>query len=259
MSVGAKATAWSPFAFWEVSLNFQHGPSKCRRCWSDRHGEVQQKGNFQLVRDPGHWGASEPRTLVLGISKGNTQSRAFATETFDGVAFKGIRSRMLQLFQSVGLLASETPASFEYRFRADEPDFAFASVVRCSLTGFDKRKATYTADSPNVVPAFDQKPVGSEFVQNCVDQHLVELPIRTTAVLLLGNTDSYVTALSQTISRRRGPVMRINSVAYTSNNVLFVHLAHPSKGNGHFGAYLRGEGKSGVKRDQARVALGQTS
>lgn len=236
-------------------MAFEHGPSKCQRCWLGKHENVQSIGPFKLVRDPGHWGASIPKVLVLGISKGNTQSRAFASSDFDQVAFKGIRSRILAVFQSVGLLRGESPIDFEQRFTPSESDFAFASVVRCSLTGLDRLKGIHTADSPNVIPAFDQRSVGTRFVQNCVDEHLVNLPTRTRTVLLLGNTDSYGSAMSKMIERRRGPIRALNQMAYESEGVRFVHLAHPSKGNGHFGAYIRGERKPGWKRDLARSAL----
>jgi hypothetical protein len=232
-----------------------HGPVNCARCWSDAQSTVQECGSFRLVRDPGHWGASNPHTLVLGISKGNTQSRAFGAEPFDSVAFKGIRHRILEAFHAVGLLLDETIASFERRFSESERDYAFASVIRCSITGMDRKKRVHTADSPNVLPAFQRGSLGSKFVENCVDQHLVMLPPRTKLVLLLGNTDTYVTALAEVIGRRRGAVSRINSVAYASLGVRFVHVAHPSKGNGHFGAFIRGEGKSGMKRNLARQAL----
>lgn len=211
------------------------------------------------MRDPGHWGASDPHTLVLGISKGNTQSRAFGSEPFDGVAFKGIRHRILEAFHAVGLLLGETTATFERRFSAAERDYAFASVVRCSITGMDPNKGVHTADSPNVLPAFQRGNVGSKFVENCVDQHLVSLPARTKLVLLLGNTDAYITALADVITRRRGAVAPINAVAYISDGVRFVHVAHPSKGNGHFGAFIRGEGKAGMKRNLAREALASLS
>ncbi len=236
-----------------------HGPVACLRCWSDTANAVQERGSFRLVRDPGHWGASAPHTLVLGISKGNTQSRAFGSEPFDGVAFKGIRHRILEAFHAVGLLLGETPGTFEQRFSASERDYAFASVVRCSITGMDRKKHVHTADSPNVLPAFQRGSPGSKFVENCVDQYLVPLPPRTRLVILLGNTDAYVTALADVIARRRGAVTPINAVAYTSDGVRFIHLAHPSKGNGHFGAFIRGEGKAGIKRDLAREALASLS
>lgn len=231
-----------------------HGPMTCRRCWTS-DVKVQHAGNFKLVHDPGHWGATDPATLVLGISKGNTQSTAYAAGPFDDVAFKGIRQRILEIFQSVGLLANERPAQFERRFRAIEKDFAFASVVRCSLTGMDRKKGIHTADSPNVLPAFRSQSEGYAFVSNCVDQHLVNLASRTSLVLLLGNTGAYISALREVVTTKRGRTTSINEVAYWSQGVKFVHLAHPSKGNGHFGAFIRGEGTPGSKRDLARIAL----
>lgn len=234
---------------------FQHGPVDCVRCWKNLESTVQEEGAFRIVHDPGHWGACNPELLVLGMSKGNTQSTAYQTDTFDNVAFKGMRHRMLKGFQAVGLLAGEDASSFEKRFSSPEEDIAFASVVRCSLTGWDRKKERHTADSPNVLPAFKPTVSGHRFVKACVDQHLVSLPSRTKRVILLGNTDGYVKAIAGALSRQRSPVHWVNPMAYVSNEVLFVHLAHPSPGNGHFGAYLRGEGKPGQKRDWARMAL----
>jgi hypothetical protein len=226
----------------------------CRRCWASDN-DIQQKGNFKLVHDPGHWGATEPATLVLGISKGNTQSRAYAAGPFEYVAFKGIRHRILEIFQSVGLLMNEGPSQFERRFTALESDFAFASVVRCSLTGMDRKKGVHTADSPNVLPAFRPDSDGYFFVSNCVEEHLANLSPRTKLVLLLGNTSAYISALQTVIAAKRGRVIPINEVGYWASNVKFVHLAHPSKGNGHFGAFVRGDGTPGHKRDLAIAAL----
>lgn len=231
-----------------------HGPMACRRCWSS-DTEFQQVGTFKLVHDPGHWGATDPSTLVLGISKGNTQSSAYQNGPFDAVAFKGIRHRILEIFQSVGLLVSETPRQFESRFSANEKEFAFASVVRCSLTGIDRKKGVHTADSPNVLPAFRPHSAAYGFVSNCVDQHSVSFAPRTSLVLLLGNTGAYIAALQEVVANKRGAVTAINEVAYWSDGVKFVHLAHPSKGNGHFGAFVRGEGTAGAKRDLAKAAL----
>ena len=159
----------------------------------------------------------------------------------------------------VGLLPDDTEECFERRFGASERDYAFASVVRCSLTGFHPKKHVHTADSPNVLPAFRRGSPGSLFVENCVQQHLVELPSRTKLVLLLGNTDAYVAALMDVIGRCRGAAIPINPVAFDSGGVRFIHLAHPSPGNGHFGSFVRGEGKPGMKRDWAREALATAS
>jgi len=216
---------------------------------------VQHAGNFRLVRDPGHWGATNPTTLVLGISKGNTQSSAYEKGAFDAVAFKGLRERLLEVFQSVGILPNEELQEFERRFTAAEKDFAFASVVRCSLTGIDRKSSHHTTNSGNVIRAFRSQSSGYEFVSNCVDQHLVNLAPRTSLVLVLGTTGAYISTLRKIVAIKRGRVTPINEVAYWSGAVKFVHLTHPSRTNGNLYAFIRGEGTSGRKRDLARATL----
>jgi len=232
-----------------------HGPMICDRCWKGVTVPYQEIGPFRLIRDPGHWGSTNPTVLVLGISKGNTQSKAFARGSFDDVAFKQIRHRLLEVLQTVGLLPGETLARFERRFLAQEQEYAFASVVRCSLTGMDRKKRVHTADSPNVIPAFKPDSKGYAFVSACVDQHIGGLPSSTRTVVLLGNTDLYVRNLQNLVGRTLGCVTPINDVAYRAKGALFVHVSHPSKGNGHFGAFNRGEGTAGAKMLLARAAL----
>ena len=219
----------------------------------------QEAGPFKLIRDPGHWGSANPSVLVLGISKGNTQSNAFATCRFEKVAFKDIRHRLLEVLQTVGLLPGETLEQFEDRFRSEEREYGFASVVRCSLTGMDRKKGIHTADSRNVVPAFKPTSRGYSFTSTCVEQHIGRLPPDTRTVILLGNTDSYIKHLRNLIERTLNGVTPVNAVSYRSDFVTFVHVSHPSKGNGHFGAFNRGEGKPGVKMRCARAALGSIS
>lgn len=236
-----------------------HGPVSCNRCWQGVPKAEQEAGPFRLVRDAGHWGSSSPAVLVLGVSKGNTQSRAFASGSFEAVAFKGIRPRLLEVLQTVGLLRSETLARFELRFCAQETEYAFASVVRCSLTGMDKKKGIHTADSPNVMPAFVPGSAGYRFVSACIDQHIGQMAKTTRTVVLLGNTGSYITNLRTLLGRTFGRIVPINDVAYRFKDILFVHVAHPSKGNGHFGAFNRGEGTAGAKMRLARQALQEWS
>lgn len=232
-----------------------HGRMSCDRCWKNVPKDEKEAGPFQLVRDPGHWGSSNPATMILGISKGNTQSKGFASGHFDSVAFAGIRQRLLQVLQTVGLLEGESISRFEHRFRGDEQEYAFASVVRCSLTGMDRKKGVHTADSPNVVPALRAGSAGYDFAFACVDQHLRSLPPATQRVILLSNTDAYINHLRALIGLSRGGLRRINDVAYHASGVLFVHVSHPSRGNGHFGKFNRGEGTPGAKMRLARDVL----
>jgi hypothetical protein len=75
-------------------------------------------------------------------------------------------------------------------------------------------------------------------------------------VILLGNSDSYIEHLREIVGRTRGGVTSINDVPYRAGGVLFVHIAHPSGGNSHFGAFIRGEGRPGEKMKQTVDALG---
>ena len=236
-----------------------YGPMTCDRCWKGITTSYQEAGPFKLVRDPGHWGSPNPSILILGISKGNTQSNAFASCRFENVAFKKIRHRLLEVLQTVGLLPGETLEQFENRFRSEEREYGFASVVRCSLTGMDRKKGVHTADSRNVVQAFKPTSRGYIFTSTCVEQHIGRLPPDTRTVILLGNTDSYIKHLRNLIGRTLSGVRPVNAVSYRSDFAIFIHVAHPSKGNGHFGSFNRGEGKPGAKMRSARAALLSTS
>jgi hypothetical protein len=227
----------------------------CDLCWKGIEATSQQAGRFLLVHDPGHTGSSNPSVLVLGISKGRTQSIAIASEDFDKVAFKNCRDRLLDILQAVGLLTKETTAEFDRRFRASEREMGFASVVRCSLSGMDRKDNIYKADSVNVVPSFKQGSGAYKFVEACIDQHIPRLPPATRTLILLGTTDAYIKHLSELIGRTRGRVTQVNDVAYRSAGVLFVHVTHPSPLNGHFRAYIEGKGRPGEKMRLAGAAL----
>lgn len=232
-----------------------HGKLNCSVCWGKSSNTVQEIGKFRFVRDPGHWGSAEPQTLILGISKGETQSKAINYDAFDEVGFKKMRPRMLEVLNAVGLLPGEEIHQFNRRFTKDERNYAFASVVRCSITGFDRKTDKHNASSPNVTPAFKAGSDGYSMVKNCITTFLKSPSLRTKLVVLLGNEDSYMKSFRGIIEEVRGPIVPINSVAFDSQGIRFVHITHPSPGNGNFGKFICGEGKSGMKRDSARQAL----
>ena len=232
-----------------------HGKLNCSVCWGRSSETVQEIGKFRFVRDPGHWGSAEAETLVLGISKGETQSKAINYDAFDEVGFKKMRPRMLEVLNAVGLLRGEDIHQFNRRFTKDERNYAFASVVRCSITGMDRKTDKYNASSPNVTPAFKAGSDGYSMVKNCITTFLKSPSLRTKLVILLGNEDAYMKSFRSIIEDVRGPIVPINSVAFNSQAIRFVHVTHPSPLNGWFSAFVKGEGKSGMKRDSARQAL----
>ena len=75
----------------------RHGKLSCRLCFPVGQAIVTG-GEWQARNDPGHWGGSNPKILVLGFSKGKTQSDVYAGGAFDEVVFNGMRERAFGLF-----------------------------------------------------------------------------------------------------------------------------------------------------------------
>ena len=169
-----------------------NGRIGCRRCWEGRDGDteyVSEIGRFKLVNDPASWGGRRPKVLVLGISKGNTQTNVMNISNFDEVAFKDMMKNLTDVLQTVGV--AKDVGSVKELIQADEKSFAWGSVVRCSLTGWDKKKNQFSAESGKVLPAFKDEQM-SKVCFNCMDQHLLNLPSELKLIILLGNSEAYV-------------------------------------------------------------------
>jgi hypothetical protein len=89
-----------------------HGPLDCTKCFADCT-RPQKTNGWQLVNDPGYWGAADPRMLVLGQSKGMKARRVYARgePAFDAVAFAGIRDRLAEVLASIGISLDKTNAT----------------------------------------------------------------------------------------------------------------------------------------------------
>jgi hypothetical protein len=68
---------------------------------------VSKDSRFKLVNDPAAWGSREPHILVLGMTKGNSQSNAMSAcvsqGDFDKVAYANFRDRLTAVLHIVGL------------------------------------------------------------------------------------------------------------------------------------------------------------
>lgn len=239
-----------------------HGPVGCRKCWPTNHaGNVFTTSDqrFRVVNDPGAWGSQNPAVLVLGISKGFTQAREFADGEFDSVPFKNCRTRLRDVLATVGIMEPE--ADIDDCMKSSETNFAWGSVVRCSLSGWNTTKRDFFAGTPEVLPAFKHAEA-SRFLRGCMREHLADLPDRTRIVVLLGNDDRYVDTIAQELQRMyAGQYSRVSAVAHKAGERLWVHIAHPSPGNGHFTAFIDGptETPQGLKRELARQVLSAVS
>ena len=237
-----------------------HGRIQCRNCWQQHKGQdefVSDDTRFKLVNDPAAWGAENPRILVLGITKGNTQSGAMKSDEFDKVPYKNFRERLTTVLHLVGLAVDVRDVS---RLIAKaETTFAWGSVVRCSLTGWDREKKKYSGESGKVLPAFSDREMGA-VVAKCFSTHLARLPSRLELIVLLGNSDSYIKKMMKLVARfypRDFHFDPQDKVSYEAGGKLWVHVGHPSGGNGYYNNFLNDppETGQGAKRELARRAI----
>lgn len=214
-----------------------------------------------MRRDPGAWGSSRPKYLVLGFSKGATQTNIYANGAFDDVAFGGklTRRNLTNILRRVGLLGPDE--AVDEKIKATENDFHFASLVRCSLSRYDEQASAkrgspvYPTSGRLVTRAFLEV---RHVIDECASAFLTNLPESLKVVLVLGVTDSYVSSIRKKMQDLYPVGFRvINAVAYENERLLWVHLTHPSRGNGTLNAWLTSPTNEtpGRKRDLAYHVL----
>ncbi len=105
---------------------------------------------WRIENTPASWGNQNPRVVVLGFSRGQDQSHE--RQRFDQVAFHGMRPALGEILRRLQLLSPSE--GVDARMRAGEPDFAFSSLIRCSIAQWDGSKGRYAKSgvdgSPNL-------------------------------------------------------------------------------------------------------------
>jgi hypothetical protein len=82
-----------------------YGKIQCRECFSLTDGETTKPHpEWRMINDPGAWGGSIPKYLVLGFSKGSTQAGIYQNGKFEDIAYAGMRPRLTVALQSMGVL-----------------------------------------------------------------------------------------------------------------------------------------------------------
>lgn len=246
----------------QATLLPTHGPIDCNRCYSgetvswnhtSRRLGKGQPAPWRIECNPCAWGATNPRYLVLGFSKGPNQ--AISGNNFDEIAFKGMRKNLSDILQSLGLLAPQESIGAHINQR--DPDWAFGSLIRCSMARWDEKKGDYLKSGGGIVCKAAQDPDSYQIAANCVERFLGELPQRLQVVVLLGNDDPYVENCKRLVCRHHSDLKPVNDMAYFAGNVLWVHTVHAKAQGRHVPDWLRGAPgtKQGEKGNKARNAL----
>lgn len=217
-----------------------HGKIECRLCFKSGESICNPHPKWRMRNDPGAWGSSSPEILVLGFSKGSTQADIYQTGRFEDVAFGGqARSRLDRVLKQVGLISGTEHVS-NLIGSADQSRFAFGSLVRCSLSRVDDSTGEWKTSGSLITKSHREIP---EVLGRCSQQYLAHLPATTKLVVMLGVTDAYIKMCFALMRALDDQSVWINPVAYRSQGRLFVHLTHPSPGNGTFHAWINGAQK----------------
>lgn len=244
----------------EMPLLPKHGKLDCRDCFSNSD-DINECGKWRIRNDPGAWGTSTPRYLVLGFSKGSTQADIYQNGEFDSVGFGGLETRrnLTNVLRAVGLLDSWEHV--DSKICATEQEFHFASLVRCSLARLNDKKfaktgnRTYETSGELIVKSFTEVP---HYLENCSSKYLRVLPASVELVAMLGTDDRYIKKIKTLIRSLHPTSFRdVNAVSFMASGALWVHLTHPSRGNGHLSAWLKGDqsSTSGAKRNLAATTI----
>ena len=236
----------------------RHGKIDCNVCFDDGVTLTKPNCNWKMINDPGAWGGGEnPEYLVLGFSKGATQANYYDSGAFEKVAFKGMRPRLTHALRAVGILSDIETA--DEKIEDPNSNIAFGSLIRCSVSRIDERATkqkgveTYSCTGPLIKKSFKEIP---DILTRCTDNFLSRLPKSIKVVFMLGNDDGYVKSCQKLLMDKFSDDFNIiNPMAVYADNRVWVHLAHPSGLNGHFGKWLNAEDGAGIKRKEVIEAI----
>lgn len=209
------------------------------------------------------WGSAEPEVIVLGFSKGLTQSGALAEQPHDQIAFRGGRTDLAKILHHVGLI-EEPKASLVDRIIADQGGrFHFGSFVRCTVKRRDARTQKWAGTGGGMLDKFVATSFGRDVVTQCVAQFLGTIPASTKLILMLGmgTKGNYIKECRQAYGRGRpGSWKSINEVSYGDGDVVVVHTEHFKSQGALIPNWLSGEahprGRLGLLAKEAvRLAL----
>lgn len=217
-----------------------HGRVNCTRCFArsqatefDRTRREAPDATWRITSNPLAWGNVEPEIVVLGFSKGPTQSGALASAPHDEIAYKGSRTAVGKILAHIGVVSE--PTNGDYKAMVDRlisdrnGRIHFGSLVRCTVERFDEKDRVWKGSGGGMLDKFMGTQFGNEVALNCASEFLGSLPPKTRLVVMfgLGTKLNYVRAARRLVaSARPGQWRTVNEVAYSDGSVTFVHVEH---------------------------------
>jgi hypothetical protein len=215
----------------------EHGRINCTKCFSRSSIEFDvstfESANWRITANPLAWGSRTPEIMILGFSKGPTQSGALATAPHDQIAYKGSRKNVGKILHHIGLLPlkpNEDPANaISGEISNENGRFHFGSLIRCTVERFDNKSETWKGSGGGMLDKFIDTSFGQAIAGNCTTKFLSNLPDKTKLIIMfgLGTKLNYVREAKNLLqSARPGKWRWINDISYSDRIITVVHVEH---------------------------------
>lgn len=210
-----------------------HGKIACAECHRgqpfafDRTQTVD--GGWRITSNPLAWGNSTAEIVVLGFSKGPTQSGSLGAAAHDEIAYRGGRTALAKILHHIRLIEAPNASVVDSLISDCEGRFHFGSLIRCTVERREEASGLWKGTGGGMLDKFVANKFGTAVLDTCMEKHLGDLPKRTKLVVMLGmGTDgNYVAACRSAFRRLRpGEWRSLNEVAYSDGTLTVVHTEH---------------------------------
>ena len=205
---------------------YLHGEINCKECFAETQCTLEN--GWELNNNPSYWGASNPKILILGYSKGKTQMNNILE--FDSIAFKGMRSRLKQILVSLNLINDSI--DIDTLFKVEEKKFGFASLIRCGISKNNKTSGSL------IVQSF-KNDCTQNIISNCIQKFLNNnIPDSVEKIILLGSSKEYMKLSMLQFEKIFSDFKKTSENSFFAKNINWTYVAHPSPANGHFNKWI---------------------
>ncbi len=215
----------------------EHGRIKCTECFMspDVEFDITKRtvGDWRITCNPLAFGNPEAEIVVLGFSKGPTQSGALANSPHDEIAYKGKRFNVGKILAHVGLFErtskEQLSRDVDLAIANKKGKFHFGSLIRCTVEQFDKKSAKWKSTGGGMLDKFVTADFGKEVSQQCSTKFLGALPPQTKLVIMfgMGSKQNYVSEAKKLFEKAiSGKWHMLNDISYSDGKITVVHVEH---------------------------------
>ncbi len=216
----------------------KHGRVQCSACYDTNQitfdTTKQTEGNWRITANPLAWGNPEAEIVVLGFSKGPTQTGALANTPHDEIAYKGSRLNVGKILAHVGLMEKTDNSTLKILVDQAIADkngrFHFSSFIRCTVEQHDVKNKKWKGSGGGMLDKFVATNFGKRVSQQCASNFLGNLPSQTKLVIMfgMGTKQNYVREAYKLYQHARPGAWRWlkDGISYTDNKITVVHVEH---------------------------------